>query len=101
VTEIIAEVDTRNAASYKLLERLSFERVMMKEQADFFKGRYSDEYVYRLTCQPSIRPGYSRQDHHWLDSRMIKRVGKRTSSWGKQSVWKYSSSNSAARRPIS
>jgi [ribosomal protein S5]-alanine N-acetyltransferase len=48
VTEIIAEVDTRNVASYKLLERLSFERVTIKERADFFKGAYSDEYVYRL-----------------------------------------------------
>jgi RimJ/RimL family protein N-acetyltransferase len=57
VTEIMAEVDTRNAASYKLLERLSFERVMTKEQADFFKGRYSDEYVYRLKRQPGSRPG--------------------------------------------
>jgi [ribosomal protein S5]-alanine N-acetyltransferase len=48
ITEIIAEVDTRNVASYKLLERLSFERVRLKERADFFKGAYSDEYVYRL-----------------------------------------------------
>ena len=48
VTEIIAEVDTRNVASSKLLERLAFERVRLKAQADFFKGAYSDEYVYRL-----------------------------------------------------
>jgi [ribosomal protein S5]-alanine N-acetyltransferase len=48
VTEIIAEVDTRNVASSKLLERLSFERVRIKERADFFKGAYNDEYVYRL-----------------------------------------------------
>ncbi len=48
VTEIIAEVDTRNEASYKLLERLSFERVKTKARADYFKGSYSDEYVYRL-----------------------------------------------------
>ena len=48
VTEIRAEVDTRNVASYKLLERLSFERVMTKAGADYFKGRYSNEYVYRL-----------------------------------------------------
>jgi hypothetical protein len=30
---------------------------MTKEQADFFKGSYSDEYVYRLKRQPSSRPG--------------------------------------------
>lgn len=48
LTEIIAEVDTRNIASCKLLERLSFERVMLKQQVDFFKGGYSDEYIYRL-----------------------------------------------------
>jgi [ribosomal protein S5]-alanine N-acetyltransferase len=48
VTEVIADVDTRNVASYKLLERLLFERVTFKERADFFKGAYSDEYVYRL-----------------------------------------------------
>jgi RimJ/RimL family protein N-acetyltransferase len=49
VNQIIAEVDTRNEASYRLLERLSFERVRVCKRADFFKGRYSDEYVYTLT----------------------------------------------------
>jgi ribosomal-protein-alanine N-acetyltransferase len=48
VTGIIAEVDTRNVASARLLERLSFERIALKAQADFFKGADSDEYVYRL-----------------------------------------------------
>jgi RimJ/RimL family protein N-acetyltransferase len=51
VVEIIAEVDTRNAASCKLLERLSFERVGMRLSADFFKGERSDEYTYRLSRQ--------------------------------------------------
>lgn len=48
VSEIIAEVDTRNVASYGLLERLSFERVMTKARADHFKGANSDEYIYQL-----------------------------------------------------
>jgi RimJ/RimL family protein N-acetyltransferase len=47
VTQVMAMVDTRNKASYRLLERLSFERVMTRQQADYFKGEYSDEYVYR------------------------------------------------------
>lgn len=51
VVEIIAEVDTRNEASCKLLERLSFERVLMREGADFFKGERSDEYTYKLYRQ--------------------------------------------------
>lgn len=49
VVEVIAEVDTRNAASCKLLERLSFERVRTRVGADFFKGEESDEYTYRLS----------------------------------------------------
>ena len=49
VTEIMAEVDTRNAASCRLLERLAFQKVMTRERADFFKGAYSDEYTYKLS----------------------------------------------------
>lgn len=48
VQEVTAEVDTRNTASIKLLERLGFERVSLKENADFFKGSRSDEFLYRL-----------------------------------------------------
>jgi RimJ/RimL family protein N-acetyltransferase len=51
VVEIIAEVDTRNEASCKLLERLSFERVLTRPHADFFKGESSDEYTYKLYRQ--------------------------------------------------
>ena len=49
VSEVLAEVDTRNARSYNLLERLSFERVSTRKDADFFKGQSSDEHTYRLT----------------------------------------------------
>jgi len=49
VTEIRAEVDTRNEASFRLLERLSFKRIKVSKGADFFKGASSDEYTYRLS----------------------------------------------------
>jgi ribosomal-protein-alanine N-acetyltransferase len=49
VVEVVAEVDTRNAASCNLLERLSFERVSTRKGADFFKGEHSAEHTYRLT----------------------------------------------------
>ncbi|HEX7077213.1 MAG TPA: GNAT family protein [Candidatus Eisenbacteria bacterium] len=48
VTKIVAEVDTRNVASIRLLERLGFRRGALREHADFFKGSNSDEYTYTL-----------------------------------------------------
>ncbi len=48
VLELIAEVDTRNIASWKLLEKLNFERAMTRIGADYFKGENSDEYTYKL-----------------------------------------------------
>lgn len=41
-----ANLDTTNIASIKLLEKLLFERKKEIKNADFFKGRNSDEYVY-------------------------------------------------------
>ncbi len=49
VAEIVAEVDTRNEASCKLLERLSFKRIKMQAGTDFFKGKASDEHTYKLS----------------------------------------------------
>lgn len=49
INEIIAEVDTRNLASFRLLERLGFIHIETRKNADFFKGVSSDEYIYRLT----------------------------------------------------
>ncbi len=46
VTRVVAEVDTLNAASIRLLERLGFARTAFKRDADAFKGRSSDEYRY-------------------------------------------------------
>ena len=50
ITTVEAEVDTRNTASIHLLERLGFDRVGYKAEADFFKGSSSDEYTYRLAA---------------------------------------------------
>jgi [ribosomal protein S5]-alanine N-acetyltransferase len=43
-----AEVDTRNEASIRLLDRLGFERRALTRAADEFKGAVSDEYRYEL-----------------------------------------------------
>jgi RimJ/RimL family protein N-acetyltransferase len=49
VARILAEVDTRNLASMRLLDRLGFERGALKKDADSFKGSSSDEYTYVLS----------------------------------------------------
>ena len=46
-----AEIDTRNAASIRLVEKLGFTRTAFTADADFFKGTSSDEYRYTLTQQ--------------------------------------------------
>jgi [ribosomal protein S5]-alanine N-acetyltransferase len=48
VSAVLAEVDTRNTASMRLLESLNFSRTGYRQGADFFKGSSSDEYTYRL-----------------------------------------------------
>jgi [ribosomal protein S5]-alanine N-acetyltransferase len=48
MTQINARVDTRNQASYRLIERLGFTRVAIHSNVDFFKGSSSDEYEYCL-----------------------------------------------------
>lgn len=48
VDELIAEVDTRNVASIRLLERLGFRRTAERKDADFFKGATSHEFAYAL-----------------------------------------------------
>jgi RimJ/RimL family protein N-acetyltransferase len=55
VTEIRAELDTRNEASIRLLEKLGFRRGDLKRKADFFKGSSSDEWTYTLRSpQPPL-----------------------------------------------
>lgn len=48
VDVIRAETDTRNERSGALLERLGFMLVERRENADFFKGTASHEFVYEL-----------------------------------------------------
>jgi ribosomal-protein-alanine N-acetyltransferase len=48
VSEIVAEVDTRNSASAGLLERLGFACTARREAVDFFKDAWSDEWTYVL-----------------------------------------------------
>jgi len=48
VSVVVAEIDTRNGASIRLVEALGFVRVAMVPGADFFKGTVSDEYRYEL-----------------------------------------------------
>lgn len=55
VTRILAEVDTRNVASIRLLERLGFVRQSLRRNADFFKGSASDELTYCLERPPPAR----------------------------------------------
>jgi ribosomal-protein-alanine N-acetyltransferase len=48
VLVVVAEMDTRNAASISLVEALGFERVGTTLGADHFKGSVSDEHRYEL-----------------------------------------------------
>jgi RimJ/RimL family protein N-acetyltransferase len=45
---LAAHVDTRNVASWSLLESLGFSRTETIHAADTFKGSVSDEFVYTL-----------------------------------------------------
>ena len=47
-TVVRAVVDSRNKASWGLLESLCFERTDFVEKADFFKGVQSDELTYEM-----------------------------------------------------
>jgi RimJ/RimL family protein N-acetyltransferase len=53
VHSVRADVDTRNQASWTLLERLGFIRTTLRPAADYFKGSSSDEYSYDLTDESS------------------------------------------------
>jgi RimJ/RimL family protein N-acetyltransferase len=48
IAEVWAELDTRNVASIRLLERLGFVRGAWRRRADHFKGSDSDEWTYTL-----------------------------------------------------
>jgi [ribosomal protein S5]-alanine N-acetyltransferase len=55
VTGIVAEVDTRNALSIRLLERLGFAPGALRKNADFFKGSASDELTFSLGSLDDLR----------------------------------------------
>lgn len=48
IKHVVTEMDTRNTASWRLVESLGFVRTGEKKDADFFKGSTSHEYCYRL-----------------------------------------------------
>lgn len=62
VSRVFAEIDTRNAASIQLVERLGFTRVALTPRADYFKGAYSDEYRYEWSASQAddTRPDVDR-----------------------------------------
>ncbi len=49
VEAFVAEIDTRNVASIRLIERLGFRRVAHVPKAALIRGADSDEYHYSLT----------------------------------------------------
>lgn len=51
IRSVVAEMDIRNEASWRLVESLGFQRVGEKRDADFFKGATSHEYRYELRLQ--------------------------------------------------
>jgi [ribosomal protein S5]-alanine N-acetyltransferase len=59
VQRFVAEMDTRNTASWKLVESLCLERVAEKREADFFKGSSSHEYRYEgsIHAMAQLRDG--------------------------------------------
>jgi [ribosomal protein S5]-alanine N-acetyltransferase len=55
IVRVVAEVDARNSASQRLLEKLGFIRVSENPNAAFFKGSWSEEYRYELFREKRIR----------------------------------------------
>jgi ribosomal-protein-alanine N-acetyltransferase len=52
VTRIYAEMDTRNEASFRLVESLGFRRVETRREVVRGHGNDADEYLYVLTAPP-------------------------------------------------
>lgn len=50
VEEFVAEIDTRNVASIRLIEKLGFRRVAYVLNARLIRGAESDDYRYSLTA---------------------------------------------------
>jgi ribosomal-protein-alanine N-acetyltransferase len=54
LTHVDAEIDTRNAASIALIERVGFVRQRLVRNADKFKGAVSDEVHYSLAVPANL-----------------------------------------------
>lgn len=61
VARVDAEIDTRNAASIALIEKLGFLRTRLVPHADEFKGAVSDEYHYSYTAPGGGGVGHQRE----------------------------------------
>jgi len=55
IEHFMAEVDSLNEPSLRLLDRLGFHRASFRAAADHFKGRSSDEWTCRLTAADFMR----------------------------------------------
>lgn len=55
VSQLVAEVDSLNDPSLRLLDQLGFQRTSWREAADEFKGRVSDEWTLRLDAHAYVR----------------------------------------------
>ena len=55
IEHFMAEVDSLNEPSLRLLERMGFQRASLRAAADHFKGRSSDEWTWRLTAGDFVR----------------------------------------------
>jgi RimJ/RimL family protein N-acetyltransferase len=55
IEHFMAEVDSLNEPSLRLLDRLGFQRASFRAEADHFKGRRSDEWTCRLTAAEFMR----------------------------------------------
>ncbi len=62
VPRMAADIDMRNNASIHLVEALGFERIGTTRNADFFKGKPSDEYRYELRASKRDQRGNDGQD---------------------------------------
>lgn len=62
VHTVRAHIDTENAASIALAESLGLRRVTTLVEADHFKGRSSDEFVYEMDRSDYDSSGTSRGD---------------------------------------
>jgi RimJ/RimL family protein N-acetyltransferase len=51
VAELVAEIDTRNVASIRLIEKLGFRRIAYVPNAGLIRGAESDDYRYTLTMR--------------------------------------------------